>query len=283
MSSTTTVPPLLLPEALGISPQLLLDDIINIVNNAVTDAVNGMEEFLQRWADDRAQREAAAGRDSEQAENELFAEVEQGLVSFQTLLEYHTDIAFDFFEAWSLRNIFAVPPDLPYVLPHQEGHDLTQTPERENELINEIDELRKQLDDQRRLRRVLTHAVRVSRVNKARAAARHARLSFLHSAVFDDMDSLPAKLMALHNAASSLAEVDPALLAQVPPPDPGKRPWETNKAGYLNWAVGQLLERGTTGAEGRRTRLDEETDRVREVGEAENLRGAIQSMESQED
>ena len=134
-----TIPPLLLPEALGFSPQLLLDDIINVANNAVTDGLNGMEEFLQRWADTRAERE---GGDWDSTH-----EVEQGLVAFQTLLEYHTDIAFDFFEAWSLRNIFAVPPDLPLVLPHHEKLDLGQTPEREQELIDEIEYLRNEIDN----------------------------------------------------------------------------------------------------------------------------------------
>lgn len=133
------VTPLLLPEALGFAPQLLLDDIINVSNNAVQDGVNGMEEFLQKWADQRAERE---GGDWDSTQ-----EVEQGLVAFQTLLEYHTDIAFDFFEAWSLRNIFAIPPDLPIVLPHHANLDLTQTPQREQELMNEAEELRKQIDN----------------------------------------------------------------------------------------------------------------------------------------
>jgi kinetochore protein Mis12/MTW1 len=139
MMPAQTIPPLLLPEALGFSPQLLLDDIINVANNAVTDGLNGMEEFLQRWADTRAERE---GGDWDSTH-----EVEQGLVAFQTLLEYHTDIAFDFFEAWSLRNIFAVPPDLPLVLPHHEKLDLGQTPEREQELIDEIEYLRNEIDN----------------------------------------------------------------------------------------------------------------------------------------
>jgi kinetochore protein Mis12/MTW1 len=139
-------PPLLLPEILGFSPQLLLDDIINIANNAVQDGVNGMEEFLQKWADERAVRE---GGDWDSTQ-----EVEQGLVAFQTLLEYHTDIAFDFFEAWSLRNIFAIPNGvgegvLPVVVPHQEGLNLTCTAEREQELIDECDELRRKIDNVR--------------------------------------------------------------------------------------------------------------------------------------
>ena len=133
-----TVPGVLLPEILRFSPQLLLDDIINFANEAITNAVDGLEEFLFRWATDREQR-INEDWDSTQ-------EVEQGLVAFQTLLEYHTDIAFDFLETWSLRNIFAIPADLPIVVPHQEGLDLTYPPERETELMSEIDELRKKID-----------------------------------------------------------------------------------------------------------------------------------------
>jgi len=99
----------------------------------------------------------------------MTAEIEQGLVAFQTLLEYHTDIAFDFFEAWSLRNIFFIPPELEngrvVVLPHYEGLDLTDKPsagtskseERERELAEEIEELRKKLDQVRHISR---HAYR---------------------------------------------------------------------------------------------------------------------------
>ncbi len=135
------VPPLLLPEALGFSPQLLLDDIINIANSALLDGVSGMESYLQKWSEERADRLGSEWDDTQ--------EVEQGLVSFQTLLEHHTDLAFDFFEAWSLRNIFAVPPDLPLVLPHQEGLDLTLRPEREQELMDENAELRRRLSEVR--------------------------------------------------------------------------------------------------------------------------------------
>lgn len=133
-----TVAPVLLPEILEFSPQLLLDDIINFANEAITNAVDGLEEFLFRWAADREQR-VHEDWDSTQ-------EVEQGLVAFQTLLEYHTDIAFDFFETWSLRNIFAIPADLPVVVPHQEGLVLDHPPELETDLMAEIQDLRKKID-----------------------------------------------------------------------------------------------------------------------------------------
>jgi kinetochore protein Mis12/MTW1 len=139
--SRPTVPTVLLPEILGFSPQLLLDDIINIANDAVIVAANAMEEFLQRWAEEYAKK-ADDDWDSVQ-------EVEHGLVSFQTLLESHTDIAFDFFEAWSLRNIFAFSPELPIVTRHHEGLNLNETPQKETELMAEIEELRRKIDDVR--------------------------------------------------------------------------------------------------------------------------------------
>ncbi|KXN92774.1 hypothetical protein AN958_03600 [Leucoagaricus sp. SymC.cos] len=86
-------------------------------------ALTAWKIFLQKWTDRRAEK-LAGDWDGTQ-------EVEQGLVAFQTLLEYHTDIAFDFFEAWPLRNIFVVPSDLPVVLLHQEKLDFSATPERE--------------------------------------------------------------------------------------------------------------------------------------------------------
>ncbi|TFY75161.1 hypothetical protein EWM64_g8852 [Hericium alpestre] len=137
-----TVPSVLLPEILSFSPHFLLDDIVNIANHAVGDTVDAMEKFIVRWADERTSEEWDSTQD-----------LEQGLVAFQTLLEFHTDIAFDFFEAWSLRNIFAIPADLPIVVPHQAGLDLEQPPGKEAELLGEIEELRRKIDNSRRLER----------------------------------------------------------------------------------------------------------------------------------
>jgi len=138
-------PTVLIPEILSFSPHFLLDDTINIANDGVSRAVDAMEDFLNRWAETRLEREPDW---ADAADKEL----EQGLVSFQTLLEFHTDIAFDFFEAWSLRNIFAVTPDLPLVVPHQAGLDLDHpSPEKEAELLAEIDELRRKIENVRLL------------------------------------------------------------------------------------------------------------------------------------
>ncbi|PFH47467.1 hypothetical protein AMATHDRAFT_113470, partial [Amanita thiersii Skay4041] len=234
---------LLLPELLGFSPQLLLDDIINISNNAVQDGVNGMEEFLQNWTDNRI----AHTHDDAEAERNI-QEVEQGLVAFQTLLEHHTDIAFDFFEAWSLRNIFAVPPDLKVVLPHQEGLDLTVDAEgaerKERELIEEIDELRKKIKVQQLYKRKLTLARRVAASRHKLASSRLTSITALvPPPLLDSLTDLPKQLLTLYEHVSSLPPLEPAVaasLALAPEPEAGKRPWETSKTGYLNWALARL-------------------------------------------
>lgn len=231
-----TVPPVLLPEILEFSPQLLLDDIINFANEAITNAVDGLEEFLFRWA---ADREARVRDDWDSTQ-----EVEQGLVAFQTLLEYHTDIAFDFFETWSLRNIFAIPADLPIVVPHQEGLDLDYPAELETELMAEVQSLRKKIDAQRRLKRLLTRSARLSAAKARQSEKKLSDLSFLQDPLLLELGQIADRFESMFTAASSLPPLTPestAALTQLPLPDPGKRPWELSRAGYMDWATKQLL------------------------------------------
>ncbi|KAI0824932.1 Mis12-domain-containing protein [Trametes gibbosa] len=236
-----TVPSVLLPELLGFIPQFLLDDIINIANDEAKQIVDAMEQFLQRWADARAEK--AQEWDPTQ-------EIEQGLVSFQTLLESHVDVAFDFFEAWSMRNIFAIPADLPIVAPHQAGLDLEQPPEKEQELLAEIDELRRKLHAQRKLKRLFTRAVHRSGRDLEHARGCLERLSFLSAPQMQTLLSLPIEFHSMFDAVSSLPPVDPSSVVLEPgvAPGPGKRPWETSKTGYLNWAVEQLMQRAKENA-----------------------------------
>ncbi|KAI0088922.1 Mis12 protein-domain-containing protein [Irpex rosettiformis] len=233
---SSTVPSVLLPELLGFVPQFLLDDIVDTANDAVKQAVDAMEQFLERWAD--ARREKNVDWDSTQ-------EIEQGLVAFQTLLNTHVDIAFDFFETWSLRNIFAVPSDLPIVAPHQEGLTMDKTVEEEVGLEAEIRELRKRIHAQRKLERLLTTSVRLSHIQRTHASRRLAQLSFLRSPQMQSLLTLPDSFLAMYDAVTSLppSTGEDAEELSVPLPEPGKRMWETNKTGYVNWAVDQLLAR----------------------------------------
>ncbi|KAH9932348.1 Mis12 protein-domain-containing protein [Fomitopsis serialis] len=231
-----TVPSVLLPELIGFVPQFLLDDVINSANEATQQAVDAMEAFLER--------RDAVRTDTTDAWKSA-EELEKGLNAFQTLLESHVDIAFDFFEAWSLRNIFAIPADLPIVAPHQKGLNLDEPEEKETELLQEIKDLRKQLQAQRKLRRLYTHAVRASAVQLAHSKSRLERLSFLRAPQLQTLLSLSTEFQSMYDSVSALPPPDPAFTApeQAGPSEPGKRPWETSKTGYINWAVEQLMLR----------------------------------------
>ncbi|KAJ7902976.1 Mis12 protein-domain-containing protein [Mycena leptocephala] len=221
-------PPQLLTEALGFSPQLLLDDIINVANHAVQDGVNGAEDFLQQPA--------------QLGEMDRTQEIEQGLVAFQTLLEFHTDVAFDIFEAWSLRNIFAVPADLPLVLPHHEDLDFTHAPLREQELMDQVEGLRNSLENQRKLRHQLMWANHRKSVELEKARQLCDNLAAYESTAA--ATSLPTALMAMQKSVSTLPELEPATisaLSQFRLSGAGKRQWEMGKTGYINWAISQLL------------------------------------------
>ncbi|KAH9830097.1 Mis12 protein-domain-containing protein [Rhodofomes roseus] len=237
-----TVPSVLLPELIGFVPQFLLDDVINSANEATQQAVDAMEAFLERR--DAARDDADAWKSAE--------ELEKGLNAFQTLLESHVDIAFDFFEAWSLRNIFAIPADLPIVAPHQKGLNLEEPEEKETELLQEIKDLRRQIQVQRKLRRLYSHAVRASAAQLAHSKSRLERLSFLRAPQLQALLALSGEFQSMYNSVSSLPLLDPSFTApeQAGPSEPGKRPWETNKTGYINWAVEQLMLRAKEKAKG---------------------------------
>ena len=141
MSVIAAAPPVLLPELLGISPHFVLDTIVNISNNAVEHCVDAMEGFLTGWGEKRADRLKGSGGDDWDSGQEI----EQGIVAFQTLLESHMDIALDFFEVWCMRNIFTIPAELPVVVPHQAGLMLDQPASKEQELLAEIDDLRRRI------------------------------------------------------------------------------------------------------------------------------------------
>jgi kinetochore protein Mis12/MTW1 len=141
MSVVPAAPPVLLPELLGVSPHYILDTIVNVSNNSVDHCIEAMEGYLDSWTKKHADRLKESGGD----DWDIKQEIELGLVSFQTLLESHMDIALDFFEVWCMRNIFTIPAELPVVVPHQAGLVLDQPAGKEQELLAEIDDLRRRI------------------------------------------------------------------------------------------------------------------------------------------
>ena len=63
---------------------------------------------------------------------------------------------------------------------------------------------------------------------------------------------LSDEFQAMYNNVASLPPLDPSFTAPEPTgsSEPGKRPWETSKTGYFNWAVEQLMLRAKEKAKG---------------------------------
>lgn len=80
----------------------------------------------------------------------------------------------------------------------------------------------------------------------------------------------------MFRSVSALPPLDPANIKLA---DPGKRQWETSESGYINWAVGQLLDKGASAAGGGTSRpaINALTSKVEDVGETSILRAAIEA------
>ena len=74
----------------------------------------------------------------------------------------------------------------------------------------------------------------------------------------------------MYETLSSLPPIEP-LSASVDLTEAGKRQWETNKTGYINWAVDRLLVKSDEG-EGVIDKIEKST---LEIGSGENLRDAL--------
>lgn len=101
---------------------------------------------------------------------------------------------------------------------------------------------------QRRLKRILTRAVHKSSIKRRHSERRLEQLSFLQSPQVSDLTGLPKQYQSMFSTVSSLPALTPeavATFSQSPLADPGKRPWEVNKMGYLDWASKQLLAKAT--------------------------------------
>ncbi|EJT99365.1 hypothetical protein DACRYDRAFT_110083 [Dacryopinax primogenitus] len=241
---TTYRNPALLTEILQFHPQLLLDDVVNVAYETLYHAVEALEVFLLRWADDRAEA--------------IAKEVDGGLYAFQTLLESYADTAFDFFEVWALRNVFSFPPadvSLPIILPHHAGLNLILSGPDEDELRSQLDQMRIRVREARKLNVQLRKSNRMAERRLARARERLQHYSFLRdttAVTAPAADLLADLLQALFTLpAASYATATGST----------KRPWEHSSTGYLRWGVRRLVDRGRSGAV-----LEAMVDKVQGIG-----------------
>ncbi|KAG8979325.1 hypothetical protein FRB95_011360 [Tulasnella sp. JGI-2019a] len=240
----------------GFPVQLLVDDLLDIGVDAVGKATDALESYLNEHY-----------LPNFPPDSEAHDKVQAGLVSFSTLLESHLDKAFDAFEHWSLRNVFAWDPSLDVVLKHQEGLDLTVTAEQEANLLTDIDELRRKVDARKRLNARLRFAVKSSDARTARSAARLEQLRFLST--LKDRVSLPKEVQDLLDRVQSLPPIPPPTLAPI---DPMKRPWQLSHAGYMDWASKTTIERSGVLKDKDMALVSMELDAA-EMGRAEDLDG----------
>jgi kinetochore protein Mis12/MTW1 len=124
----------------------------------------------------------------------------------------------------------------------------------------------------------------MSNIQRKLAKSRLSRVEFLNLPTLDDISGIPDKLSDLHASIAELPALDPAAiveLTQLQLTDPGKRQWETSNAGYLRWAVDQLLARlrqqdGATGT----TTASQLVAHVNDIANVEDLKATL-DMERQ--
>ena len=88
---------------------------------------------------------------------------------------------------------------------------------------------------------------------------------------------LPLKFVEMYQTLSSLPLLE--LSPSVDPTEAGKRQWETNKTGYMNWALGQLMVKGMVAQVDGLPAVDKLDVAVTEVGPGEALRLALNTVD----
>ena len=127
---------------------------------------------------------------------------------------------------------------------------------------------------------MLAIAVRSSAYQRRQSERCLQQLAVLQHPSFPILATLPSKLEAMYTACSSLDPLDSttiATLTRVELSEPGKRPWESTKSGYLKWATERLLSRARDHT-GEKIEVTNLVDHADHVGQAEKLRKAIEDM-----
>ncbi|KAG8941718.1 hypothetical protein FRC03_004046, partial [Tulasnella sp. 419] len=159
-----------LAECLGFAPQLLIDDLIDIADSAISKACEAFEEYLyNKWLPGKP--------------DEYHDAVEKGLLKFQTLLRNHLDLAFDGLEKWSLNNVFRIEEDLHIVMPHHKGVDFGITQEEETALQKEVADTRQSINALRMQNARIALAIRLASRRRERVEKQLERLNFLKASL----------------------------------------------------------------------------------------------------
>ncbi|KAJ1300707.1 hypothetical protein OPQ81_002353 [Rhizoctonia solani] len=245
----------LLTELLGFVPQLLLDDIADAATDTVNNAIDGLEVYLRNeWLPKRTS--------STPSQEDLEAEIDSGLLEFQTLLCGHRDMSIDMLEAWSMRNVFCVPEGLKIVMPHQKGLDMNTPQGRDVQLQVELDVMRRKIENARRFQEQLKRAEQVTEHRLERSKARLERVKAFQELDPQHIEHLPAAYRSLLTTLSSLPTTTPPL-----PASTSTKKHTESRAEFLDWAVKHLVTSSTSGPSGK---LDLLAHNVREDQEGDD-------------
>ncbi|CAE6468809.1 unnamed protein product [Rhizoctonia solani] len=245
----------LLTELLGFVPQLLLDDIADAATDTVNNGIDGLEVYLRNeWLPKRTS--------STPSQEDLEAEIDSGLLEFQTLLCGHRDMSIDMLEAWSMRNVFCVPEGLKIVMPHQKGLDMTTPQGKDVHLQVELDVMRRKIENARKFQAQLKQAEKVTEQRLERSKARLERVKPLQDLDPKQIEHLPAAYRSLLSTLSSLPTTTPP----VPASSTSTKKHTESRAEFLDWAVKRLVTSSTGGPSGK---LDMLAQNVRDDQETE--------------
>ena len=111
------------------------------------------------------------------------------------------------------------------------------------------------------------------------------RLDYLAETDVKLLKSLPEQIVQLFESVASLPHVDPTTTALQQKPDPGKRLWETGKAGYINWSIGQLISKSKLQgpSSGGSIVVGNAVDQASAVGETQDIKHLLRNLSDADD
>ncbi|CUA70961.1 kinetochore protein Mis12/MTW1 [Rhizoctonia solani] len=249
----------LLTELLGFVPQLLLDDLADAATDTVNNGIDGLEVYLRNeWLPRRTS--------TSPSQEDLEAEIDSGLLEFQTLLCGHRDMSIDMLEAWSMRNVFCIPEGLKIVMPHQKGLDMNTPQGKDVQLQVELDVMRRKIENARRFQAQLKQAEQVTEQRLARSKARLERVKALQELDPKRIEHLPAAYRSLLTTLSSL----PTTVPPLPVTSASTKKHTESRAEFLDWAVKRLVTSSVPGPSGKLNLLAENV-RDDQEGEDEDV------------
>ncbi|KAG0295796.1 hypothetical protein BGZ98_001228 [Dissophora globulifera] len=176
----------LLTEHFGFSPLSFVDDVINSVNNMIYQASMALQEYVESQMDQLANSNAFLDADINVKE-----ESAKCMHKFETLLESSVDRNFDRFELYALKNLFGVPEDVDIVLPHYEALDFEIAVEREQQLDDELDYLRRRVIATKALNYKLRKELVIQENRRRQLEKCREQIRFLKDAVEEYGDVVP--------------------------------------------------------------------------------------------